>query len=221
MRSWILAALGTVGLFASPVASAAPDGCAALGGTVEGRGMCHVHATAPAYMMNLRFPADYYDEQAIVDYVTKIKDGFLNVAQEPGGRNLPYQLDIISQSFRSAQTNSAVLKLFEDVGGAHPTNWFKSFTYNVNTGQPVTFDTVFPPGVLEKIFPIVRSQLETETDLAGSISAADGLNPAHYQNFAITDSLVIFFFGRGELLPSYADATSAVISRSQIPPLQL
>ena len=183
--------------------------------------MCHVHATTPAYTLDLRFPADYSDEQAIVDYLTQTKDGFLNVAQEPGGRNLPYEMDVTSQSFRSAQTRSAVLKLFQNVGSAHPTTWFKSFNYNVNTGQPVTFDTVFPPGALEEIFPIVQSQLETETGLTGSISAADGLNPAHYQNFAITDSLVIFFFGRAELLPSYADATSAVISRSQIPPLQL
>lgn len=183
--------------------------------------MCHVHSATPAYTMDLRFPANYSDEQAIVDYVTQTRDGFVNLAQEPGGRNLPYEMDVTSQSFRSAQTRSAVLKLFQNVGGAHPTTWFKSFTYNVDKGQPVTFDTVFPPGALEKIFPIVQSQLETQTGLTGSISSADGLNPAHYQNFAITDASVIFFFGRGELLPSYADATSVVIPRSQIPPLQI
>ena len=67
----------------------------------------------------------------------------------------------------------------------------------------------------------MQRQLETQTGLTGSISPGDGLDPAHYQNFAITDDLVIFFFGRAELLPSYADATSAVVPRNQIPPLLL
>ena len=221
MRSSVLAVLVTAGLLASPVASAAPDGCAAFGGTVEGRGNCHVHAATPAYTMDLRFPADYSDEQAIVDYLTQTRDGFVTLAQTPGARNLPYEMDVVSQSFRSAQTHSAVLKLFQNVGSAHPTTWFKSFTFDVDKGRPVSFDTVFPPGALQKIFPIVQRQLETQTGLTGSISPGDGLNPAHYQNFAITDDVVIFFFGRAELLPSYADATSAVVPRKQIPPLLL
>ena len=183
--------------------------------------MCHVHATTPAYTLDLRFPADYSDEQAIVDYLTQTKDGFLNVAQEPGGRNPPYEMDVTSQSFRSAQTRSAVLKLFQNVGSAHPTTWFKSFNFDVNKGQPVSFATVFPPGALQKIFPIVQRQLETQTGLTGSISPGDGLDPSHYQNFAITDESVIFFFGRAELLPSYADATSVAIPRNEIPPLQI
>ena len=221
MRSSVLAVLVTAGLLSSPHASAAPNACAALGGALEGRGMCHVHTATPAYTMDLKFPAYYSDEQAIVDYLTQTRDGFLNLAQAPGGRNLPYEMDVTAQSFRSAQTGSAVLKLFQNVGSAHPTTWYKSFTFNANKGQSVTFDTLFPPGALQQIFPIVQSQLEAQTGLTGSISPADGLDPAHYQNFAITDDSVIFFFGRAELLPSYADATSVAIPRSQLPPLQL
>lgn len=78
---------------------------------------------------------------------------------------------------------------------------------------------MFPPGALQQIFPIVQRELETQTGLTGSISPGDGLDPSHYQNFAITDDSVIFFFGRAELLPSYADATTVAIPRNEIPAL--
>lgn len=208
-------------LITAPPASAAPDGCADLGGVVENRGICHIQAQTPAYMMDVKYPVNYSDVQAIVDYLNQTKAGFVNLAETPGARNLPYEMDVTAQSFRSAQTRSAVLKLFQNVGSAHPTTWYKAFTFDLNKNQPVTFDTVFPPGALQQIFPIVRRELERQTGLTGSISPGDGLDPSHYQNFAITDDSVIFFFGRAELLPSYADATSVTIPRAEIPPLQI
>ena len=213
--------LTAVAVLTAPAAGAAPDGCADLGGVVENRGMCHIQAQTPAYTMDVKYPVNYSDVQAIVDYLNQAKAGFLNLAQTPGARNLPYEMDVTAQSFRSAQTRSAVLKLFQNVGSAHPTTWYKAFTFDVNKNQPVTFDTVFPPGALAQIFPIVQRELEAQTGLTGSISPGDGLDPSHYQNFAVTDESVIFFFGRAELLPSYADATSVAIPRNEIPPLQI
>jgi hypothetical protein len=67
----------------------------------------------------------------------------------------------------------------------------------------------------------VARELESKTGLRGSISTGDGLDPSHYQNFAITDDSVIFYFGRAELLPSYAGESSVTIPRSSLPPLQL
>ncbi len=222
MRSPLLAALLTAAALLTPAtASAAPNGCSALGGVMENRGMCHIQAQTPVYVMDVRFPVHYPDQQAIVDYLNQTKAGFLNVAQNPGARNLPYETDVTAQSFRSARTRSAVLKLFQSVGSAHPTTWYKAFTFDVDKNQPVTFDTIFPAGALQQIFPIVQRELETQTGLTGSINSADGLDPSRYQNFAITDDSVTFFFGRAELLPSYADATSVTIPRSEIPPLQL
>jgi hypothetical protein len=71
------------------------------------------------------------------------------------------------------------------------------------------------------IFPIVQRELERQTGIVGTIPLGDGLDPSHYQNFAITDDAVIFYFGQGELLPVDAGATSASVPRSAIPPLQL
>lgn len=171
--------------------------------------------------MNLDVPLDYPDEQAVVDYLVATRDGFINVAQNPDARNLPYEMDVTAESFSSQQTRSLVLTLFQNVGSAHPTTWYKAFTYDLERGRPVTFDTLFAPDAnpLGAIFPIVARDLGGQTGLP--VFPGEGLDPGHYQNFAITDDAVIFFFGRAEMLPSYAGATSVSVPRNAIPPLQL
>jgi len=219
----VLAALLVTGvlLSATPV-SAAPESCAAFGGVVQ-RDNCRVRASTAEYTIDMTFPLNYPDEQALFEYLTETRDGFVNVGQTPDARNIPHEMDITARSFESAQTRSVVLTLFQDVGSAHPTTWYRSFTYDVGRGRPVTFDTLFAADAkpLDSIFPIVQRTLEGETGLVGSISAGDGRDPAHYQNFAVTDDSVIFFFGRAELLPSVAGATSVTVPRNAIPPLQL
>lgn len=230
MRILTLTAILAAGVLLSDangaVAGAATD-CATFGGTVEPDNICHVHSTAAGYTMDLRFPTDYADEQAVIDYLTQNRDGFTNVAQTPALRSMPYEMDVTTQSFTSGPptggTQSVVLKLFQDVGGAHPTTWYKAFTYDVTHRKPVTFETLFAPDVqaLNAIFPIVQRELERQTGLSGVIATSDGLDPSHYQNFAVTDDAVIFFFGQGELLPSDAGATSASVPRTALPPLTL
>ena len=209
-------------LLCAPLAWGAPVGCGSLGGAVD-EGVCHVVDTQPAYTVDIRFPLDYPDEQAVIGYLRETRAGFVSVAAEPDARNLPYEMDVTAQSFRSSRTRSVVLTLFQNIGGAHPTTWYRSFTYDVDRGTPVTFDTLFAPGSqpLAAIFPTVQRELETRTGLTGSIAESDGLDPAHYQNFAVTDDAVIFFFGRAELLPSYAGETSVSVPRNAIPPLQV
>lgn len=218
----LAAALLTAAVLAAPPAAGAPA-CAALGGVVQGGGICSVQASSPAYTMDMTFPLGYPDEQAIQDYLGQARDGFVRVAQTPEERYGPYEMNVTAESFQSAQTRSVVLTLFQDLGSAHPTTWYKSFTYDVERGRPVTFETLFAPDAkpLAQIFPIVQRQLEASTGMVGSVSPGDGMDPTHYQNFAVTDDAVIFFFGRAEMLPSYAGATSVSVPRDAIPPLQL
>lgn len=219
----VAAVLVSGALLAAPPASSAPAGCAALGGVVTAGDICQVRASEPTYTVDVKFPLGYPDEQAIVDYLSQTREGFVRVAQTPDSRSVPYEMDVTAESFRSAQTRSVVLTLFQDVGSAHPTTWYKAFNYDVNRGRPITFDTLFAPDSdpLKAIFPIVQRQLQADTGLAESISAGDAMDPTHYQNFAITDDSVIFYFGRAELLPSYAGATSVEVPRNAIPPLQV
>lgn len=218
----IVLVAGAVMLGAAP-ASSAPDSCSALGGVVQSGDTCRLEADAAAYKVDITFPLNYPDEQAIVDYVAQTRDGFVNIAGGPDPRNHPYEMVIDSESLGSARTRTVVLKLFQDAGGAHPTTWFKTFTYDTARARPVTFDTLFAPGAdpLQVIFPIVARELESRTGLQGAVSPGDGMNPSHYKNFAITDDAVIFYFARAELLPSFAGETSVTIPRSELPPLQV
>jgi hypothetical protein len=136
-------------------------------------------------------------------------------------------MDVSSQWFTSSTpapgTQSVVLKLFQDVGGAHPVTWYKTFNYSLVQRREITFDTLFAPwsNPLVTVFPIVQRELERQTGLVGTISLGDGLDPRHYQNFAISDDSVTFFFSQGELLSSEAGAIAATVPRNAMPPLQL
>jgi hypothetical protein len=227
MRYLIVAAVLAPAVLLGWPAAAAPPSCAGMGGTVDSGQMCHVHATGPTYTLNMTFPADYPDEQALVDYLAQNRDGFVNVAQTSGGRDQPYQLDATTDQQSSGQpphnTRSVVLKLFQDVGGAHPSIWYKAFNYNLGTKQPITFDNLFAPGAapLDAIYPIVQRDLERQTPLGATILPSTGLDSSHYQNFAITDDQLIFYFAPGEILPAFSGAVQAQVPRSAIPPLAL
>ncbi|WP_454561796.1 esterase [Mycobacterium haemophilum] len=226
MRYLIAAAVLAPAVLLGWPAAAAPPSCASLGGT-QAAEMCHIYAAGPTYTLNLTFPVDYPDQQALTDYITQNRDGFVNVAQGSGGREQPYQMDATTEQHSSGQpprtTRSVVLKFFQDLGGAHPSTWYKSFNYNLGTSQPITFDTLFAPGTtpLDSIFPIVQRELERQYAMGAAILPSIGLDPAHYQNFAITDDQLIFYFTQGEMLPGFAGATQARVPRSAIPPLAI
>ncbi|BBZ74245.1 esterase [Mycobacterium paraseoulense] len=208
-------------------AAAAPPSCASLGGTIEDGQMCRVRATGPTYTLNMAFPADYPDEQALIDYITQNRDGFVNVAQSSGSRDQLYQLEATTEQRGSGQpphnTRSVVLKFFQDLGGSHPSIWYKAFNYNLGTKQPITFDNLFAPGTtpLDSIFPIVQRDLARQTPFGAAILPSTGHDPTHYQNFAITDDQLIFYFAPGEMLPTFAGPVEAEVPRTAIPPLAI
>ena len=232
MRFLIAAAMPACAVLLVWPAAAAPPSCAGLGGTVEAAQMCHVRASSPTYMLNLTFPADYPDEQALTDYIAQNRDGFVSVAQGvgpgvapgSGGRDQPYQMDATTEQHSSGsppRTRSVVLKFFQDLGGAHPSNWYKAFNFNLGARQPITFDNLFAPGStpLDIIFPLVQRDLERQTALGTAIPPSTGLDSSHYQNFAVTDDQLIFYFAQGEMLPAVAGPVQAQVPRNAIPPL--
>jgi hypothetical protein len=229
MRYLIAAAVLAPALVVCWPAAAAPPSCASLGGTMQDASLCHVHASGPTYLLNMTFPVDYPDQQAVTDYITQNRDGFVNVAQGQGsgGRDQPYQMEATTEQHTSGQpphnTRSVVLKFFQDLGGTHPSTWYRAFNYNLGTQQPITFDTLFAPGTnpLDSIFPIVQRDLERQNALGAAILPSTGLDPSHYQNFAITDDHLSFYFAPGEMLPAFAGAAQAKVPRNAIPPLAI
>lgn len=227
MRYLIAAALLLPAVLWGWPAAAEPPSCAALGGSVQAGQMCRVQATGANYMLTMTFPTDYPDQQALTDYITQNRDGFVNVAQSSGGRDQPYQLEATTDQHSAGQpphdTRSVVLKFFQDVGGTRSSIWYKAFNYNLGTKQPITFDNLFPPGTtpLDAIFPIVQRDLERQTPLGAAILPSTGHDPSHYQNFAITDDQLIFYFAPGEMLPAFGGPAQAQVPRNAIPPLAI
>ncbi|MDG4664711.1 esterase [Mycobacterium sp. 236(2023)] len=225
----VLTAAGVAaGLAAAPTAAAqpsvvpAPSACVDLGGTVDADQICRVHTEKPTYTLDYTFPADYPDQEALTAYLKQTRDGFVNVSEMPGSWNLPYVLDGRGTGYRTgpdnAGTRSVVFEVYENVGGAHPQTWFKSFNWDVAKKAPITFDTLFKPGAepLDVIFPIVQTDISRQLGVDAPITPTDGLDPAKYTEFAITDDSVIFYFGQGEIMAGAGGALQATIPRSAI-----
>ena len=221
-RSFRLAAFVAAAVLAGSAGSAvasAQSPCADVGGAVDGS-TCRVHAATDAYTLDMAFPVDYADSGPMVDYLRQTRDGFVAVSQIPGSTGLPYALDITSETNRSGRapggTQSVALKIYQNVGGAHPLTWYKAFNYNLDTRTPITFDNLFTAGSkpLPVILPIVQKEIDTQ--LGSHVALNDNLDPQNYQNFAITDKDLIFYLGQGEMLPSAAGALAVHVPRSAV-----
>jgi hypothetical protein len=116
---------------------------------------------------------------------------------------------------------SVVLKVYQNVGAASPQTSFKSFVWDQAYRKLVTYQTLWQPEVdpLPIVFPAVQDALQIQTGQPVPIAPAAGLDPANYQNFAITNDGVIFFFNQGGLLPEAAGATQVLVPRAVIDPL--
>jgi hypothetical protein len=221
----ILVAAGVL-IGSIPTATAvAQSACSDLNGTVGPDGVCSVHTSNPTYTLDITFPNDYPDQQALTAYLTQARDGFVNVSQMPGSYNLPYELDAKGAGYRSGSptggTQSVVFTMWQNVGGVHPQTWYKSFNWDLGKKAPITFDTLFKPGTkpLDAIYPVVEQYIQKQQGLIDGIPPNVGLDPSKYQNFALTDDAVIFFFGQGELLAESAGPVEASVPRATLAPL--
>jgi hypothetical protein len=187
--------------------------CAGLGGTQDAQQSCNVHRETGSYKLDFRFPVGYPDQQPLTDYLTQERDGFLNwVTESPSrGRAYPYELDIIGTAYRSGSSQTLVLTVGNDTG-VHPVTSFKAFNYDVSKHAPITFDTLFKPDTrpLEVLNPII------ERELTKRGTKVNDLGADAYQNFAITDDVVIFFFDQDGLLPHEDGAPQIAIARTEL-----
>jgi Protein of unknown function (DUF3298) len=231
MRTMMSAALIAAGVlvgWSGGAVAAADSACTSLGGDLQDEQTCHVHTSTASYTLNMTFPTDYPD-QSLTDFLTQNRDGFVSVAQTSsqtsGPRDVPYQMEVTSEQYHSGQppagTRSVVLKVFEDLGGPRPSTFYKSFNWDLAGQKAISFDTLFAPNTkpLDAIYPIVQREVGKQTGLGAAILPGSGLDASHYQNFAITDDELIFYFAPGELLPSLAGASQVHVPRNAVPPL--
>ncbi len=231
MKNTIQAALiagivsaGTWALAGAPAALAAPlNDPNGLCQFHDDKGNCWVAASGPSRDMNMVFPASDPQEQAIVDYLTKVQNDFGD-ATELGTLDAPrpaQALDVTSTGYTSGTpatgTRTTVLKVYQNLGGAHPATWYKAYAYSNAAKAPITFATLFRPGTqpLTTILPIVEQQLSATAGQPITIAQDAGLDPANYQNFAITNDAVIFFFDQNQIHPAF-EATEVSVPRTAI-----
>ena len=224
MRTVRAAALATALLLVPgviPATALAADVCSDFGGTVEQDGLCRLREEKPNYTLAMSFPVDFPDQGAVDDFVTQTRTGFLNETKTPNFANVPYTLEMQGMPWASDSTRSVSFEIYENLGGAHPNTWYKTFNYDTAGGRAITFDNLFASGAnpLNAIFPIVQKKLEAEMGMPTPVSDGDGMDPSHYRNFAITPVDVVFFFDRGELMAGAAGAHTVYVPRNAIPPL--
>jgi hypothetical protein len=225
MRILPVAALLAAGVIAAATGApvvAAQSACDDLGGTVGPDGNCSVHTATPTYTLDFTFPNDYPDQPALTAYLKQARDGFVNVSQMPGSYNLPYQLDAKGAGYHSGTptggTQSVVFTVWQNVGGAHPQTFYQAFNWDLTKRAPITFGTLFKPGTkpLDVIYPEVNRYVQKQQGMNDPIPANQGLDPANYQNFALTDDAVIFFFSQGELVSEAAGPVQAPVPRALV-----
>jgi len=225
MRILRVAAILVAGVLACSTGistAAGQSACADLGGSVGPDGICTVHAANPTYTLNFSFPNDYPDQAALTGYLTQARDGFINVADNPDAYNLPYELDAKGAGYSSGSptggTQSVVFTMWQNVGGAHPQTYYESFNWDVAKRAPIKFDTLFKPGTkpLDVIYPAVEQDLQKQQGVIDGIPPSVGLDPNKYQNFALTDDAVLFFFSQGELFAEAAGPLQASVPRSTL-----
>jgi hypothetical protein len=222
LRVAVILFVGVLACSAGMSSATAQSSCTDLGGAVGPDGICTVHTANSTYTFDMTFPNDYPDQQALTAYLTQARDGFVNVSEMPGSWNLPYELDAKGTGYRSgpptAGTQSVVFTMWQNVGGVHPQTWYKSFNWDVAKKAPITFDTLFKPGTkpLDVIYPAVEQYLQKQQGLIDGVPPSVGLDPAKYQNFALTDDSLLFFFGQGELIAESAGPIEASVPRATL-----
>ena len=207
--------------------AAAQSACAELGGTVNPAQVCHVHTATPTYTMDLSFPVDYPDQQPLTDFVTHQRDEFVSYtkAYPASYRPMPYSLDITGSAYRSGTPTSGTESLVFDIGDdtglaheGHPDTSYKAFNYDLSKSAPITFDTLFKPGTtpLQVLDPIVQREMDKRWQGYGAPAPVNDLGVKMYQNFAITDDALIFFFGQGQWLGEDAGPQQVSVPRTEL-----
>ena len=126
-------------------------------------------------------------------------------------------LTISGTDYRSAtpagSTQSLVLTIDSDFG-AHPVGSYKAFNYNLDRNVAITIDTLFRPGTdpVEVVGPIVQREFaDRGLETASPVGDAQA-----YENFAVTDDAVIFFFDQGQVAPQSAGPQAVAIPRAEL-----
>jgi len=133
---------------------------------------------------------------------------------------LPYDLEAKGTTYRSGTpasgTESLVFEVYSESGGAHPVTGYQAFNYDLGKGVAITFDALFKPGTkpVEVLDPIVERELKKRGHEIPQ--RFNDVGAKAYQNFALTDDAVIFFFAQGLLLAQVDGPLEVSVPRTEL-----
>lgn len=144
-------------------------------------------------------------------------------------------------------TQAVVFTVKQNVGGTQPQTTYKAFNWDQTYRKAITYapapdDKEHAPlwqvdDPLKTVAPIVQADLQQQlapppaqpeqSTTTTSATAPPPLpfaqsalyDPANYQNFAVVNDGVIFFFDQGVLLPASAGGLHVLVPRSAIDPM--
>lgn len=193
--------------------------CLNLGGTIGADDSCDVHDSTATYKIAMRFPTGYPDQEALADYLTQQRKDFVEWVDTAPDRTAHHELDVTGAAYRSGDretgTESLVLTIGSDTG-VHPVATYKAFNYSLADHAPVNFETLFKPGSnpVRVLKPFVAQKALARDRKAGK--AVDALTASSYQQFAITDDAIIFFFNQDGLLPHEQGPLEVTVPRADL-----
>jgi hypothetical protein len=219
LTALVVAVIGATTL--SAPAAAQPTSCAGLGGVVQKDQTCHIETTTATYELDISYPLDYPDQQAVADYVRQDRDDFLHFVATLPPRDFPYGHAVHPHSYRSGTadsgTASVVFEIYGD-SGAHPVTGFDALNYDVGTHTPITFDTLFKPGTdpVAVLDPIIQREMDKRWADNSIPAPRNTLGARTYQNFALTDDAVVFYISQGMWLAEVDGPQRVSVPRSEL-----
>ncbi|SHU05427.1 Protein of uncharacterised function (DUF3298) [Mycobacteroides abscessus subsp. abscessus] len=215
------ALIGALVFSVPAVAHPGTPGCADLGGMVGAEHTCHIHTETSTYTIDIGYPLDYPDQQALTDFVTHDRDQFVDFMAQARPRDYPYGHGLTPHAYRSGASTSGTQSVVFDVHddtGAHPVTGFKAFNYDLSARTAITLATLFKRGAdpVATLDPIVQRYMNKRRQSTLEPPPHNTLGAEVYQNFAITDDAIIFFIGQGMWLPEVDGPQRVRVSRSEL-----
>lgn len=130
-------------------------------------------------------------------------------------------LNIVYLIGSSAHTVSYIFTVYQDTLGAHGNTTFKTFTFDTNTGAPLSLSDVFLPGsdYLGTLSSISRAQLPAMLrDAANTRMIEDGTTPdeTNFQNFFFDNRNFVVLFDPYQVAPFAAGPQTVRIPLSEL-----
>lgn len=122
---------------------------------------------------------------------------------------------------RGAKTASYVFTLFVDTLGAHPNTFYRTFTFDLTTGEELKIADLFVPksDYLKRISAISEFELSKSLgDMADIEYIRQGVTPEaiNFQSYAIEDGALILIFPPYQVAPYAAGPQQVSIPLSQL-----